>query len=179
MRSFALGMLLLLMGSLAQARDCPATLDFSFRVLAGQQIEKLCDRYAGQVLLVVNTASRCGFTRQYDGLEALYRRYRERGFIVLGFPSNDFAQEPDSEQEIQRFCRLTYSVDFPMFEKLVVRADGAHPFYQVLAAQGGGYPQWNFHKYLLDRHGRVVASFPSQVEPDDARLIAAIEQLLN
>jgi len=160
------------------AGDCPASLDFQIRPLASDQPESLCQRYAGKVLLVVNTASKCGFTPQYDGLEALYHRYRERGLVVLGFPSNDFAQEPGTEQDIQNFCRLNYGVQFPMYEKITVSSPEAHPFYRRLAAENVGYPEWNFNKYLLDRQGKVVARFPSKVGPDDPKLIAAIEKLL-
>lgn len=170
--------ILLMFSSVALSNECPATLDFSLRPLAQEQPKSLCKAYKGQVLLVVNTASQCGFTPQYEGLEALYKRYQNRGLVVLGFPSNDFAQEPGNEQEIVRFCRLTYDVGFPMFEKIRVSGDQAHPFYEKLAAQGGGYPRWNFYKYLVDRQGQVVAQFPSQVRPDDATLIEAIEALL-
>ena len=162
----------------ALAKECPAILDFQLRPLASDRPESLCARYSGQVLLVVNTASRCGFTPQYEGLDALYRRYRDRGLVVLGFPSNDFAQEPGAEGEIQNFCQLNYGVQFPMYEKIRVSGADAHPFYQQLAAQGGGYPEWNFYKYLLDRNGAVMARFPAQTRPDDPRLIAAIEKLL-
>lgn len=160
------------------AADCPASLDFQMRPLASDRTESLCERYAGKVLLVVNTASRCGFTPQYEGLEALYERYRERGLVVLGFPSNDFAQEPGSEKDIQSFCRLNHGVRFPMYEKIAVSGPDAHPFYRRLAARGAGYPEWNFNKYLLDRKGVVVARFPSRTRPDDPELIAAIEKLL-
>jgi glutathione peroxidase len=170
--------LLVLSLRMAVAGDCPASLDFQVRPLASDRAESLCERYAGKVLLVVNTASRCGFTPQYDGLEALYNRYRDRGLVVLGFPSNDFAQEPGAEKDIQNFCRLNYGVQFPMYEKIKVSGPEAHPLYRQLAAQGGGYPEWNFYKYLVDRKGAVVARFSSQTRPDDPELIAAIEKLL-
>ncbi len=172
--------LFLLMLSLrpAVAGDCPASLDFRARPLASDRAESLCQRYAGKVLLVVNTASRCGFTPQYEGLETLYRHYRDRGLVVLGFPSNDFAQEPDEEEKIQNFCQASYGVGFPMFQKIKVSGPDAHPFYRQLAAQGGGYPEWNFYKYLVDRKGAVIARFPSQTRPDDPELIATIERLL-
>jgi len=129
---------------------------------------------------VVNTASRCGYTPQYEGLESLYDHYRERGLVVVGFPSNDFGgQEPGSEQQVAEFCQLTYGVNFPMFEKTVVRpGSDTHPFYRALAAASGESPQWNFHKYLLDRDGELVASFPSEVRPEDPRLLQRIESLL-
>lgn len=158
---------------------CPEALDFERRTLASNQRVNLCQMYAGKVILIVNTASKCAFTPQYNGLEALYRRYHDRGLVVLGFPSNDFgAQEPGSETQIQDFCQTTYNVNFPMFAKTRVISGHADPLYEVLARQGGGYPAWNFHKYLLDRNGRVAASFPSRVKPMDPRLIKAIEELL-
>jgi glutathione peroxidase len=163
----------------AGAVDCPAALDFYQRPLLGDKPLHLCEEFRGQVLLVVNTASKCAFTPQYEGLEEIYARYRERGLVVAGFPSNDFgAQEPGSEKQVQDFCRLTYGVQFPMFAKTRVRGPDAEPFYQYLAKVSGDPPRWNFHKYLLDREGRVVASFPSQIGPQDERLIAAIEALL-
>lgn len=154
-------------------------LDHSYRPLAGMAPVNLQQRYGGQVLLVVNTASKCGFTPQYEGLEALHQRYAARGFAVLGFPSNDFkGQEPGSEEAIQEFCTLTYGVKFPMFEKVKVTGDDATPLYRALAAGTGESPAWNFHKYLVSREGRVVASFPSKVKPDDPALVAAIEREL-
>jgi glutathione peroxidase len=150
-----------------------------YRRLAGTEQVNLRSAYGGQVLLVVNTASKCGFTPQYEGLEALHAKYAERGFAVLGFPSNDFmGQEPGTEAEIQEFCTLTYGVKFPMFEKVVVKGDEATPLYRELAAATGEAPGWNFHKYLLDRRGHVVASFGSRTTPDDPALVAAIEKAL-
>ena len=139
----------------------------------------LCEAYAGKVVLVVNTASKCAFTPQYEGLEALHAHYASRGLVVLGFPSNDFgAQEPGSEAQIQSFCRMTYGVQFPMFEKTHASRHNADPIYRLLASLAGEYPQWNFHKYLIDRQGRLVGSFRSHVAPDDPALISAIEELL-
>jgi glutathione peroxidase len=163
----------------AAETGCAEALDFHMRPLAGDEPVHLCDVLGGKVVLVVNTASRCAYTPQYDGLEKLYRRFREQGLVVAGFPSNDFAgQEPGAEKQILDFCRLTYNVGFPMFEKTRVRGDAAGPFYRHLAGVTGEQPRWNFHKYLLDRDGRVVASLPSQVEPEDARLVRMIEELL-
>ncbi|ODS62394.1 MULTISPECIES: glutathione peroxidase [unclassified Arenimonas] len=154
-------------------------LDRDYRVLAGKDTVNLAQAYGGRVLLVVNTASKCGFTPQYEGLEALHAKYGERGFAVLGFPSNDFmGQEPGSEEEIQEFCTLTYGVKFPMFEKVQVRGSGATPLYRDLAAATGEAPGWNFHKYLIDRSGKVVASFGSRTKPEDPKLVAEIERLL-
>jgi len=138
--------------------------------------------WRGRVLLIVNVASRCGYTPQYEGLEALYERYRERGFAVLGFPSNDFAgQEPGSNAEIADFCRGKYGVRFPMFEKLRVKGPDRHPLYAALTGLPGplgGEVAWNFQKYLVDREGRVVAKFAPRVEPRDDQLTSRIEELL-
>ncbi len=161
------------------AGECPPTLDFDKRRLNSDQQVNLCEAYLGKVVLVVNTASKCGYTHQYDGLEALYRKYRERGLVVIGFPSNDFGgQEPGTEQEIQSFCRLTYAVDFPMFEKTRAARANADPLYRVLGDLAGEYPSWNFHKYLLDREGRLVRSFATVVPPQSPPVIEAIERLL-
>ncbi|WP_334179867.1 glutathione peroxidase [Pseudoxanthomonas sp.] len=154
-------------------------LDVSYRPLAGKTAVNLKKAYAGQVLLIVNTASKCGYTPQYEGLEALHQRYAAQGFAVLGFPSNDFkGQEPGSEKEIQEFCTLTYGVKFPMFEKVAVTGDNATPLYKSLAQATGTAPGWNFHKYLIGRDGRVVANFSSKVKPDDPVVVDAIEREL-
>ncbi len=167
----------LLVGASAQAADL---LDVSYRPLAGKGEVNLAKQYGGKVLLVVNTASKCGFTPQYEGLEALQRKYAARGFSVLGFPSNDFkGQEPGDETQIQEFCTLTYGVKFPMFQKVVVTGPEATPLYRSLATATGVSPGWNFHKYLVGRDGRVVAQFPSKVTPDDPKLVAAIERELS
>jgi glutathione peroxidase len=167
-------------GGVASGADsCPAVLDFEKRRLAGDEVVRLCDAYAGQVILVVNTASKCAFTGQYEGLEALYRRYKDRGFVVLGFPSNDFGnQEPGTEQQIQQFCRLTYSVEFPMFEKTRVKKGVADPMFELLAQEAGAYPKWNFYKYLIDRNGKVVDYFSSVTSPESNKVVSAIEGLL-
>jgi len=167
----------LLVGASAQAADL---LDVSYRPLAGKGEVNLARQYGGKVLLVVNTASKCGFTPQYEGLEALQRKYAARGFSVLGFPSNDFkGQEPGDETQIQEFCTLTYGVKFPMFQKVVATGPEATPLYRSLATATGVSPGWNFHKYLIGRDGRVVAQFPSKVTPDDPKLVAAIERELS
>ncbi|MFT4257777.1 MAG: glutathione peroxidase [Pseudoxanthomonas sp.] len=154
-------------------------LDIAYRPLAGKTPVNLEKTYGGKVLLVVNTASKCGFTPQYDGLEALHQQYAARGFAVLGFPSNDFkGQEPGSEEQIQAFCTLTYGVKFPMFEKVHVIGAEATPLYKALKAATGVEPGWNFHKYLIGRDGKVLAQFPSKVKPDDPQLVAAIESAL-
>ena len=157
-----------------------SVLDFTLKRIDGTP-QNLGD-YRGQVLLLVNVASKCGLTPQYDGLEALYEKYRTKGFAVLGFPANDFAgQEPGSDGEIASFCRSTYGVEFPMFSKITVKGDGQHPLYQKLTslpAPIGGEVQWNFQKYLVDRRGEVVAKFDPRTAPDDPRLVEKIEELL-
>lgn len=163
------------------ADACSDLLNTQFRPLAGKEKVDLCKTYGGKVLLIVNTASKCGFTPQYDALEKLNAQYKDRGFAVLGFPSNDFnGQEPGTEADIKEFCTLTYGVKFPMFEKVHVKADDANAFYAKLAAASGGrYPSWNFYKYLVDRNGQVVADFPSKVKPDDKELVEKIQALLD
>jgi glutathione peroxidase len=154
-------------------------LDQTFRKLAAEDQVNLCQAYPGKVLLVVNTASKCGNTPQYDGLEKLYEEYSESGLVVLGFPSNDFlGQEPGTEEQIEKFCRLTYGVRFPMFEKTSVREGDAHPFFAALAQSAGTYPTWNFHKYLIGRDGELIAEFSPRTKPYDEKLVAAIEGAL-
>lgn len=157
---------------------CPNLLRHSFAPIQGGEPRSLCD-YHGKVLLVVNTASQCGYTPQYEGLEALYRRYQSRGLVVIGFPSNDFGgQEPGSNQQIAEFCRTVYGVQFPMYEKQRVKTLAAKPLYAELAAKSGAAPRWNFHKFLVAPDGRLAGSWPSRVEPDAPELIAAIEAVL-
>ena len=154
-------------------------LDYSYRPLAGKTPVNLATAYRGQVLLVVNTASKCGFTPQFEALEALHARYKPRGFAVLGFPSGDFMnQEYTDEKQIQEFCTLTYGVKFPMFQKVHVVGDEATPFYKALAKATGEAPKWNFHKYLIGRDGKIVANFGSRTKPDAPEVIAAIETAL-
>lgn len=161
------------------ADDCSPALSFEKRRLAGDEVVSLCDAYKGKVVLVVNTASKCAFTGQYEGLEVLYRRYKDRGLVVLGFPSNDFGnQEPGTEKEVKKFCRLTYSVEFPMFEKVSVKKRSADPLFRVLAEQAGAYPSWNFYKYLIDRDGNVVDYYTSVTSPESGKVVSAIEKLL-
>jgi glutathione peroxidase len=165
--------------SAADPKTCSALLDLDVRRLAGDEVVNLCDTYQGKVILVVNTASKCGFTPQYEGLERLYRKYKDQGLVILGFPSNDFAsQEPGSEQEIQTFCRLTYSVEFPMFEKVSVKKGRAAPLFDRLAAAGAPYPKWNFYKYLIDRNGNLVDYYTSITTPESGKVVKAIEKLL-
>ena len=154
-------------------------LDRSYRPLAGKTPVDLEKTYGGDVVLVVNTASKCGFTPQFEALEALHKKYADRGFAVLGFPSGDFkAQEYDDEKQIKEFCTLTYGVKFPMFEKVHVVGADATPLYQDLAKLSGQAPKWNFNKYLIGRDGKLIASWGSKTTPDDAQIVAAIEKAL-
>jgi glutathione peroxidase len=160
------------------AQACPAVLNHTFNRLQTGKAESLCE-FRGKVVLIVNTASYCGYTHQYEGLEAMYRKYKPRGLVVVGFPSNDFGdQEPGTNHEIAEFCRLTYGVEFPMFEKSSVKSIKANPLYAELIARTGQSPQWNFHKYLVDREGIQITSFDTRIEPDNRDLITAIERLL-
>jgi glutathione peroxidase len=162
----------------AVAATCPNLLNHSFPRLQDSAPQSLC-QYQGKVLLVVNTASFCGFTHQYEGLEAVYDKYKERGLVVVGFPSNDFGeQEPGSNKEIADFCRMTYGIKFPMMAKTDIAAPKTHAFYKQLIAKSGAAPKWNFHKYLIDRRGVSVESFDTRTAPDDRRLIAQIERRL-
>jgi glutathione peroxidase len=162
----------------ATAPSCPAVLNHTFKRLQDEAPQNLC-QYAGKVVLVVNTASYCGFTKQYEGLEKLYAKYGPKGLVILGFPSNDFGQqEPGSAKEIAEFCYNTYGVKFPMFAKSVVKGSGANPLHAQLAKATGKEPGWNFTKYLIDRNGKVIEHFPSKVTPEDKQLVGRIEQAL-
>jgi glutathione peroxidase len=161
----------------AMESNCPAILDQKFSNLMDEPVS-LC-QFSGKVALIVNTASECGYTPQYDGLEKLYRRYRDKGFVVLGFPANDFgAQEPGSNKEIAQFCQVNYGITFPVFAKTSVVGAKANPLFRELAAKTGKPPRWNFHKYLLDKAGQPVAAFESAVEPEDRKITSQIEKLI-
>jgi len=158
--------------------DCPPLLRHTLNSLQTGQAQSLC-QFRGMVLVIVNTASFCGYTYQYEGLEALYRKYKDRGLVVLGFPSNDYgAQEPGTNKDIAEFCRTTYGVEFPMFEKAAGTKLVSTPVYTELVARTGKSPQWNFHKYVVDRSGRRIQSFPPDVEPTQAGFVGTIETLL-
>lgn len=161
----------------AASTHCPALLQHTVLRLQDEKPQSLC-QYSGKVLLVVNTASFCGFTGQYEGLEALQKRYQSKGLVVLGFPSNDFAQESGDNQQIAAFCENTYGVKFPMFAKSSVKGDSASPLYRQLAQQSGKAPRWNFYKYLVGRDGQVIDSYSSLTAPDNAGLVRAIETAL-
>jgi glutathione peroxidase len=180
MRRWLAGLALVAVAMGARAADgaCPGLLSHTFPRLQDEASQSMC-QYQGKVLLVVNTASYCGFTKQYDGLEKLYAKYRDKGLVVLGFPSNEFGrQEPGNNQEIAEFCRSTYGVRFPMFSKSTVAGRDANPLYQQLGRLTGATPQWNFHKYLIDRSGEKVLSFPSEVTPESRIVVTAIERML-
>lgn len=149
--------------------------DFGFTAIEGDPLDM--ESYRGKTVLVVNTASRCGFTGQYKGLQALYERYRDAGLVVLGVPSNDFRQELASSEEVREFCEMTYGIDFPMTEIERIKGDAAHPLFAWMAGQGS-VPNWNFNKFLIDGNGALVAHFGSATGPDSDRLVARIEALL-
>lgn len=162
----------------APSTSCPAILKKTFNRLQDDTPQDLC-QYSGKVVLVVNTASYCGFTSQYQGLEALYAKYGSKGLVVLGFPSNDFGkQEPGSSKEIADFCYNTYGVKFPMFAKSVVSGPTPNPLFSELIKISGRTPGWNFTKYLIDRNGKVIDSFASKVTPDDKTLVSELEKAL-
>jgi len=158
--------------------SCPALLNQQFDTLQGKKAD-FC-QYAGKVMLVVNTASYCGFTKQYEGLQALHDKYQSKGLVVVGFPANDFGkQEPGSNAEVADFCERTYKVKFPMMAKTSVVEGSANPLYEALAKSTGQRPKWNFHKYLIDRNGKSAGSFGSRVDPQASELTTEIEKLLS
>lgn len=178
-----MSMLTLLVGAslaVAGAPDKETTVqslyDLTVKNLMGKDAP--LSEYKGKVALVVNTASECGYTPQYEGLEKLYEELSAKGVVVLGFPSNDFGgQEPGTPEQIQTFCKTKYGVKFPMFEKVSTKGGAIHPVYKFLTAQHGA-PKWNFHKYLVGKDGKVIAAFPSAVAPDSAELRGAIDKAL-
>ena len=169
---------LVLLGSanLASA-NCPEVLDFEMRKLRSKDTVQLCEAYAGQPLLVINTASHCGFTPQFKGLEALYKEYQGRGLHVAGFPSNSFKQEANTEEKTAEICYINYGVTFDMYSEIDVTGSDAHPMFAQLA-EAEGAPRWNFTKYLIDADGNVVAKFGSRTAPENEDFRAAIEAVL-
>ena len=161
----------------APAASCPRVLQHTVLRLQDEKPQALC-QYAGQVVVVVNTASYCGFTSQYKGLEALYAKYKDRGLVLLGFPSNDFSQEPDSNAKIADFCENTFGVKFPMFAKSTVRGTDALPLFKQLSDQTGTAPRWNFYKYVISRDGQHIKSFSSMTGPQDKSFVAEVEKQL-
>jgi len=177
-----MAMALLAAGCMAQqSEEVPVKnfYDIEANTITGEPVKM--EAYKGKVLLIVNTASKCGFTGQYDGLQNLYEKYGDQGFVILGFPSNDFlSQEPGTNDEIASFCKLNYGVTFPMFQKIVVKGKGQHPLYAYLTSEQtdpefAGKISWNFNKFLISSDGKIVNRFGSRTAPDDPELIAAIE----
>ena len=163
---------------MSSAAACPALLNHKFDRLQDEKPQSLC-QYAGKVVLVVNTASFCGFTSQYKGLEALHSKYKEQGLVVLGFPSNDFSQEPESNQKIADFCESTFGVKFPMFSKTSVTGAQAVPLFKQLSELTGTRPRWNFYKYVIARDGTHAVAFNSMTGPQDKSFVAEVEKQLN
>ena len=171
-------------GCMAQEKelDVNSLYDIEVKTIAGETVRM--EQYKGTVLLIVNTASKCGFTGQYDGLQKLYETYEDKGFVILGFPSNDFmGQEPGSNEEIESFCKLNYGVTFPLFEKMVVKGKNQNPLYAYLTSKQtnpefSGKISWNFNKFLISRDGQIVNRFGSRTKPEDSDLKSAIEEEL-
>ncbi len=161
---------------LAASAACPALLNHQMKTIDGKPLD-LC-QFQDRPILIVNTASKCGFTPQFEKLEGMYKQYKDKGLVVIGFPSNDFRQELATNKEVGDFCRLTYGVQFPMAEKTTVAGDAANPFFQQLAATTGEAPRWNFHKYLVAPDGKTVHSFATQVEPDSKELMGKLQGML-
>lgn len=160
-----------------EAGQCPEYLNQDIQKLHSQKTLNICRTYAGKPLLIVNTASYCGFTPQFSGLEKLYKQYKDKGLVVLGFASNDFDQEAKDDKEIAKVCFVNYGVTFDMFAPIKVTGESAHTLFKALASQAKE-PAWNFNKYLLDADGKVVKYFDSQVTPDSPAMKQAIEQIL-
>jgi glutathione peroxidase len=182
LRTFAVASMLAVTSSHAATEKavntaCPRVLQHTVQRLQDEKPQNLC-QYAGQVVVVVNTASFCGFTPQYKGLEALHAKYKDRGLVVLGFPSNDFSQEPDNNAKIADFCESTFGVKFPMFVKTTVRGPDVSPLFKQLADQTGTAPKWNFYKYIISRDGQTVKSFSSMTGPQDKSFVQDIEKQL-
>lgn len=170
-------LLVILLPGIAAAA-CTDLTDHQLEQLGGAEEWHLCEQFDDEVLLIVNTASRCGFTPQFAGLQVLHDRFADRGLTVIGVPSNDFRQELSDAGAIESFCRVNYGVTFPMARKQHVRGETAHPLYKRLARAAGEAPSWNFHKYLIGRDGNLVGSFASAVTPESPALVAAIERAL-
>lgn len=174
---FLLGLPLLLGSVASHADSCHSVLEGSLPALRGKESIDLCQRFAGKPLVVVNTASHCSFTGQFEGLESLYQRYKDQGLEMLGVPSDDFHQEADDSAETASVCYANYGVTFSMAAAQKVTGAEAIPLFRHLAAQSGA-PRWNFYKYVIDRQGKVVASFSSLTKPEDPKLLRAVEQAI-
>jgi glutathione peroxidase len=166
----------LLVSTTAWADACPSLLDHQFKSVQGGDVD-MC-QFADRAILVVNTASRCGFTPQFTKLQAMYDQYKDKGLVVVGFPSNDFRQELATNKEVGEFCLTNYNVKFPMIEKTSVKGAGANPLFRQLAQRTGQEPGWNFHKYLISPGGKEVYSFPTSTEPDAAEIRAKLKLML-
>lgn len=169
----------IMLASTASAQPKTSAFDFSFPAIDGGTVD--LGAYRGKVVMIVNTASACGFTPQYDGLQALYERFSEQGFVVIGVPSNDFGrQETGTAEEIKTFCEVNFNITFPMADKVIVKGDDAHPFYQWAKTQTGfsGRPRWNFHKYLIGKDGQIADWFATTTAPDNEKIIKAIASIL-
>jgi glutathione peroxidase len=179
-RLLALALVPALLGALpalADDKEADSVLDFKVKDIDGKDVDLA--KYKGDVILIVNVASKCGYTPQYEGLESIYEKYKDQGFTVLGFPANEFgAQEPGSDAEIKEFCTSTYDVKFPMFSKIVVKGDGKAPLYQFLTEKHGGEIPWNFTKFLVGRDGKVIARFEPKDAPESEKVTEAIEKAL-
>lgn len=162
----------------AETSSCPAVLDSTQRLLNSMDKVNLCEQYQGQTLLVVNTASQCGFTSQFEQLEALHQEYKDQGLTVIGFPSNDFNQDRGSEQTTANVCYLDYGVTFPMMARSSLFGEEANPVFQYIRESSGMNPRWNFYKFLISKEGAVVAAFPSSTSPSSSALKKAIEAQL-
>ncbi|WP_440887749.1 glutathione peroxidase [Vibrio sp. WZ-1] len=169
---------LLSTSSLAFASSCPDILQGKQRLLNSTEEIDLCEAFKGKTLLVVNTASQCGFTPQYEQLEQLHQTYKDKSFAVVGFPSNDFRQDHGSEEKTAKICYLDYGVSFPMMARTSVLGEDANPVFSEISTQAGVTPKWNFYKFLINKEGKVVATFPSSTSPTSTTLINIIEQQL-
>ncbi len=171
-----------LLGSLtampAMANQCGEILSHAMQQLNTRETVDLCAQYQGKTVLVVNTASKCGFTKQFEGLEALYQKYQDKGLVVLGFPSDSFKQEYDDAEKTAEVCYLTYGVKFPMFTTTKVKGDDANPVFKALISKTGETPSWNFNKYLVSADEQTVKHFGSRTAPDDKDFIAELEKML-
>ena len=162
----------------AMANQCGEILGHAMQQLNTRETVDLCEQYQGKTVLVVNTASKCGFTKQFEGLEALYQKYQEKGLVVLGFPSDSFKQEYDDAEKTAEVCYLTYGVKFPMFTTTKVKGNEANPVFKALIAKTGETPSWNFNKYLVSSDEQTVKHFGSRTAPDDKDFIAELEKML-
>ncbi len=156
---------------------CPAYLNVDMEVLRSKKTINICENFGNNPMLIVNTASHCGFTPQFEGLEALYKQYKDQGLVLLGFPSNSFKQEAKTKEETAKVCYINYGVSFQMFSEIEVRGDNAHPIFKELARQSNT-PSWNFNKYLIDKNGNVVEQFSSTTEPNSDKIHERIKEIL-